>query len=217
MGQATRNIANSFSTSGVISSSAINNSTLGNITDLSVGGSLILISEQTASGDANLSFTSGIDSTYDEYLFIWHTIHPSLDGTGKWSVNFSTDGGSNYNVTKTSTMYYSRTNEGPSETGLTYYNGGSLAQGTGFQTLAAGGVGGQTDECCQGWMRLFNPSSTTYVKHYITRDANYQDSNYINDSFVGGYCNTTSAVNAVRFQLTSGNIDAGTIQMFGVK
>src|SRR6056300_1398756 len=103
MGQATRNIANSFTTSGVITSSAVNNTSLGNITDLSLGGSLILISEQTASGDSSISFTSGIDSTYDEYWFVLNNLHPANNNV-TFQFNGSSDGGSNYNVTKTTTF-----------------------------------------------------------------------------------------------------------------
>lgn len=218
MGQATRNIANSFSTSGIITSTGINNSSLGNITDLSLGGSLILLAEATASSDSSIEFTSSIDSTYDEYLFVWNNVHPANDASGKFSYNFSTDGGSNFNVTKTSTMDTAFNNEAGNSYGYIYYANGDAEQSTGVQNAYEGGLGNDNDQICCGFLRLYQPSNTTFVKHYQSEGCNYQDSDYINRARVNGYCNTTSAVNAVQFKMSdSGNIDDGHFQMFGVK
>lgn len=220
MGQATRNIANSFTTSGVITSSAVNNTTISGITDLSAGGSLILLAEGTASGDSSVDFT-GIDSTYDEYLFIYNDYHPSTNGEATLGFQASTDGGSSYGVTITSTMAYAYNNEAGNSYGLTYYTGGDLAQSTNTQILTAGGNGNDSDQNACGIVRLYNPSSTTYVKHFQATALNYQDSDYQNHTFTAGYFNTTSAINAFRFipgrVNVSTNMDDGHFQMFGVK
>jgi len=215
MGQATRNIANSFTTSGVITSSAVNNTSLGNITDLSLGGSLILISEQTASASSSISFTSGIDSTYDEYWFIFNNIHPANDVV-TLLFNGSTDGGSNYNVTKTTTFFQAYHDEGDAATVLDYTTTTDLAQSTAYQNLGYS-LGSDNDENASGILKLYNPSSTTYVKHFVSRINMTEYSGFSIDYNVAGYFNTTSAINGVDFKMSSGNIDAGTIQMFGVK
>ena len=215
MGQATRNIANSFTTSGVITSSAVNNTSLGNITDLSLGGSLILISESTASASSSISFTSGIDSTYDEYWFILNNCHPSVN-TGGLGINFSTDGGSNWNVTKTTTSFVAQHAENDTIAQLDYQTGYDLAQSTADQEICQNVYTGN-DESVSGIVKLYNPSSTTYVKHFISETNSVFASARSWHNLVAGYCNTTSAINGVIFRFDTGNIDAGTIQMFGVK
>jgi len=215
MGQATRNIANSFTTSGVITSSAVNNTSLGNITDLSLGGSLILISESTASASSSISFTSGIDSTYDEYWFVLNNCHPSVN-TGGLGINFSTDGGSNWNVTKTTTSFVAQHAENDTIAQLDYQTGYDLAQSTADQEICQNVYTGN-DESVSGIVKLYNPSSTTYVKHFISETNSVFASARSWHNLVAGYCNTTSAINGVIFRFDTGNIDAGTIQMFGVK
>ena len=149
-------------------------------------GSLTFISKQTASSSANISFTSGIDSTYKEYLFTFKNIHPQNDSV-KLQVNFR-DGGSSYDATKTTTA---------------------------FQKLAEGGS--DNDQSISGEMFLFNPSSTTFVKHFSSRFNMYQRSDYTQDHYIAGYFNTTSAVDAIQFKMDSGNIDSGTIKLYGIK
>jgi hypothetical protein len=180
-------------------------------------GSLILLSTQTASSSASLSFTSGIDSTYDSYMFKFYDIHPSAAST-RFQFNGSTDGGSNYNVTKTTTIFIAGHIEADTDATLTYQSGDDLAQSTAFQDLAAYGDSDNADDSClAGTLQIFNPSSTTFVKHFIAR-TNYVASSYYSvDSYTAGYFNTTSAVDAIRFKFTSNNIDAGTIKMYGVK
>ena len=214
MGQATRNIANSFTTSGVITSSAVNNSSLGNITDLSVGGSLILLNEQTASSSSSISFTSGIDSTYDEYWFILNNIHPQTNGT-TLAFQTTTDG-SNFNVTTTSTFWQFRHKENDTTYGVEYEAGSDQAQGTSFQRLSAT-VLGDADSGCSGILKLYNPSSTTFVKHYMCQIVHPQSSGSQMSEFTAGYFNTTSAITGTQFKYESGNIDDGHFQMFGVK
>jgi hypothetical protein len=197
---------------------SVSNNALQNITVVPASvpsGALVLLSTQTASSSASLSFTSGIDSTYDSYVFKFYNIHPATNDV-QFEFNFSTDGGSNYNVTKTTTYFNAYHNEGDTATSLAYDGSYDIAQGTGFQTLSLG-QGNDTDESTSGTLQLFNPSNTTYVKHFISNTNNYQHNNYTINNYSAGYGNTTSAVNAIRFQFSSGNIDDGIIKMYGVK
>ena len=176
---------------------------------------LILISTQTASNSANISFT-GINGTYDAYEFKFIDIHARTNAVF-FSFNLSTDNGSNYNVTKTTTNFTSAHNEADTDTTLSYRTNADLAQSTGFQRL--GGyteLGSGADENMVGNLQLFNPSSTTYVKHFIAITQTNANDSYSTASFIAGYGNTTSAVNAVRFQMESGNFD-GIIKLYGVK
>ena len=182
----------------------------------SVGlGSQILLSTATASSSASIEFTSGIDSTYDIYQFEFINIHPSTDGA-EFQFNLSTDGGSNYNVTKTTTTPLAQHSEDNATTSLEYNSSRDLAQSTSDQIIGVA-VGSDNDQNCSGTLHLFNPSSTTFVKHFISRVNSSTSSNRTLDSFFAGYGNTTSAVNAVIFRMTSGNIDAGTIKMYWIK
>jgi hypothetical protein len=177
---------------------------------------LILISTQTASNSATISFTTGLDSTYDMYEFKFIDIHARTNAVF-FSFNLSTDAGSNYNVTKTTTNFTSAHNEADTDTTLSYRTNADLAQSTGLQRL--GGyteLGSGADENMVGFLQLFNPSSTTYVKHFIATTQTNANDSYSTASFIAGYGNTTSAVNAVRFQMESGNFD-GVIKMYGVK
>ena len=177
------------------------------------GGGLNLISTQTASSSSTIDFTSGIDSTYKEYIFKFINIHQATD-IAFLTFNGSVDTGSNYNVTKTTTFFNAYHDEGDSSTGLTYQTGNDLAQSTDFQKLAEGGS--DNDQSISGEMFLFNPSDTTFVKHFISRFNMYSRSDYTQDHYIAGYFNTTSAIDAVQFKMTSGNIDSGTIKLYGV-
>ena len=177
-------------------------------------GSLNLISSQTASGSANINFTSGIDSTYKEYIFKLINIHPATDNTHV-QFNLSVDSGSNYNVTKTTSNFATYHNEADNNNALGY-GGSDLAQGTGVQILL-NEIGADNDQSASSLMHLFDPSNTTFVKHFIARTIGVSHHDYQRTMFVAGYGNTTSAVNAVQFSMSSGNIDTGTILMYGVK
>jgi hypothetical protein len=194
-----------------------NNNALSAITALPAsisGGALTLISTQTASSSANLSFTSGIDSTYKEYVFKFINIHPATDNT-TFTFNLSVDGGSNYNVAKTTTVIRAFHDEGDSSTELDYLDGLDLAQGTGVQALVEN-IGNGNDESVSGTLHLFDPSSTTFVKHLIWKVPSYASSNAMNIQYGAGYGNTTSAINAIQFTMGSGNIDSGVIKLYGV-
>jgi hypothetical protein len=219
MGAIGRALANSLTTGGVVSASAINNTSVTNVTTLPSGvdtGDLVLISSQTASASATISFTTGLDSTYDEYIFKFINIHPS-GADNYFTFNMSTDSGSNYNVTKTTTFFLAQHGEDGTGASLEYQTGNDLAQSTGFQRLSSPTGNQDADKNISGSLTLFNPSSTTYVKHFMSVSSNLDMSNYSIQTFTAGYGNTTSAVNAVRFQMSSGNIDAGTISLYGVK
>ena len=186
---------------------------------LASGGSLNLISTQTASGVSSIEFTTGIDSTYDEYWFVLNNIHPSSEGTNYVSFQASTNSGSSYGVTMTSTYFVTYHSEDNTYTALSYQSGSDLAQSTSEQTFNIYGAGADNDQSCSGILKLYNPSSTTYVKHFISSSNNYVDSAivYSTNDYVAGYFNTTSAINAIRFQMSSGNIDDGIISLYGVK
>ncbi len=210
-----------------LNNKAVSNATaFGSITSL---GSMTFIKKLTASSSATLSFVDGtsdvvLDDTYKEYMFTFNNIHPGTEGT-EFGFNMSVDSGSNYNVAKTTTFFYAYHYEddsgGGNPAGLSYHGGGDLAQGTGFQQLATD-QGADNDACLAGILHLFNPSSTTFVKHFIAQTSEYylSDGAYANSrsnpNYIAGYGNTTSAVNAIRFQMSSGNIDAGDICLYGI-
>jgi hypothetical protein len=194
----------------------LTNNSIANVTAYNASvatGGMVLLSSQTASNSASISFTTGIDSTYKEYQFWFVDINPANDNT-LLHFNGSTDGGSNYNVTKTSTLFFAQQNEAGSATFLGYDTDTDLAQSTAFQPLTRD-IGNGADESCAGTLTLFNPSSTTYVKHFLSSSSSYQSNDYMTTQFVAGYMNTTSAVNAVQFKMVSGNFD-GTILMYGI-
>ena len=217
MGAIARNAANNVTTSGVVLKGAVNNDSFDNVTALpsSFGDDITLISSQTASASASISFTTGIDSTYKAYKFVFSNMHPANDNV-EFQFNLSTDGGSNYNVTKTTTFFRVFHNEADTDTGLNYVTADDLAQSTAFQEIVSN-LGNDNDQSAAGSLLLFNPSSTTYVKHFISLLHFYHSSDYSMSNPVAGYGNTTSAVNAIQFKMSSGNIDAGTIYLYGIK
>ena len=193
-----------------------NNNSLSEITELPSGisgGALNLISTQTASASATIDFTSGIDSTYDSYVFKFYNIHPATDGV-TFQVNFR-DGGSLFDATKTTTSFFTYHNENDTVTSLSYDTGEDLAQSTGKQTISTS-LGNDADQDLCGTLQLFSPSSTTFVKHFITDTNMYSNSNFSVRYFIAGYCNTTNAIDGVQFAMSSGNIDDGIIKMYGV-
>ena len=183
------------------------------------GGNMVFIKKLTASSSSTLSFVDGssdvvLDNTYKEYLFTFKNIHPSSD-SATFSFNFSADTGSNYNVTKTSSFFEAFHSENAAIAAVQYATSHDLAQGTGFQKITSG-LGSDNDQCCDGFLRLFNPSSTTFAKHFIGATTSYYAGDYVQRDFFSGYCNTTSAVDAVQFKMASGNIDSGQILLFGL-
>ena len=182
-------------------------------------GSLTLIKKQTASSSATISFVDGssgvvLDNTYKEYIFYFVSLHVA-DDNNNILFNFSTDGGSNYNVTKTTTLFRGYHHESDGTTGLAYYTGGDLAQSTDFQRLTKN-MENSNDNGFSGYMHVFNPSSTTFVKHFMSRSSSTTYHPYNFADFVAGYGNTTSAINGVQFKAGGGNIDSGDILLYGV-
>jgi hypothetical protein len=186
---------------------------------ISALGEMRFIKKQTASSSATISFVDGtsdvvLDDTYKEYLFTFNNIHPATD-TANFTFNVSIDSGSNYNVAKTTTQFRAVHDEADSATSLAYETDGDLAQGTGVQILQTN-LGADNDQSASGYLHLFNPSSTTFVKHFIFTGNRSHAGNYTGNEYVAGYANTTSAVDAIQFSMSSGNIDAGDICLYGI-
>ena len=188
------------------------------------GGALVLIKTLTASSDGTLSFVNGssdvvLDSTYRTYLFKFINIHPSA--SSELSFNGSDDTSSHsYDVIKTTTHFYAIHAEDGTQGQLYYNTSEDTAQGTGFQNLTSASQIGTDNDCVtNGELWLFNPSSTTHVKHFIARFP-YMDSRspqYVYDCFTAGIFNTTSAITAIQVKMNSGNLDAGTFKLYGIK
>jgi len=178
-------------------------------------GSLILLSTQTASASATIDFTSRIDSTYDSYVFKFINIHPATDSV-EFSFQVNAVGGSGYNETITSTAFDAYHKEDDSTAGIEYDTNRDKAQGTSFQALNSG-LDNDNDSSMSGYLQLFNPSSTTFVKHFMSSTNTYYDEGWSLDWKMNGYINTTSAIDEIQFKMSSGNIDSGTIKMYGVK
>ena len=180
------------------------------------GSAQVLISTTTVSSAvASIAFTSGIDSTYKEYVFEFINLNGVTDGV-YLEASFSSDGGSSYGITKTTTAFRTRHDEANTTAVLGYSASDDIAQGTGSQNLSGTGVSNAADEASCGELHLFNPASTTYVKNFYNIQQTGANT-WSYGMFVAGYLNTTSAVNAVKFDLYSGNINAGTIKMYGIK
>ena len=175
---------------------------------------LTYIASVTASGSATLSFTSGIDSTYNEYKFDFLNIHPATNAANfQFQVNAS--GASGFNETMTTTTFMALHNESDAYAYLAYREYQDQANGTAYQTLAEScGNGG--DMGTSGVLTLYEPSSTTYVKHFISRGSYVFDGPRADDYYAAGYINVTSAIDEISFKFSSGNIDSGTIHMYGV-
>jgi hypothetical protein len=190
-----------------------NATAFGSITGL---GGLAFISRSTiSSGTSTVSITSGINSTYKEYLFVFNNFHLSNDNAQP-SINFSIDSGSNYNVTKTTTNFSASHHESDSATLLGYNGSWDLAQATTKQYLSAG-TGSDNDQSASGFLRLFDPSNTTFVKHFIAVMNSSTSDDSSQNLFIAGYGNTTSAIDAVQFAVSAGTLDSGTIDLYGIK
>ena len=182
-------------------------------------GAMTFIKKLTASSSGTLSFVDGtsdvvLDNTYKEYLFTFNNIHPATDGA-KFQVNFR-DGGSDYDASKTTTHFRSlHYEDGTTAAEITYLTATDLANDTGSQSIAQN-IGNDNDQSASGELLLFNPSSTTFVKHFLSRSICNGNANYAQEIYAAGYCNTTTAIDGVQFSMTSGNIDAGDICLYGI-
>ena len=176
-------------------------------------GNLTLLTTVTASSSATVTFSSSINSTYNSYLFKFVNVHASNDDA-EFNVNFR-DGSTAYDATKTSTNFFAYHTENDGAAAIQYGSLFDLAQGTGGQNLAYG-MGTANDESLSGTLHIFEPSSTTSVKHFIAENTNYQNNDGAWHNFVAGYCNVTAAIDGVQFSMSAGDIDAGTIKMYGI-
>jgi hypothetical protein len=183
------------------------------------GGSLVFIKKLTASSSSTLTFVHGsssviLDSSYKQYLFTFNNIHPS-SSTSYFQVNMSTDGGSNYNVPKTTSWFQSYNAENASFQGLGFNSSRVVEQGQNYADISTT-MTTNSDLSLSGTLQIFDPASTTFVKHFIARANHMTDNPASNDAFCGGYANTTSAVDTVSFRMNTGNIDAGDICLYGI-
>ena len=200
-----------------------NNNSISAVTSASSipSGALTHIKTLTASSSATLSFVDGsndvvLDNTYPIYKFEFINMHPATNIVS-FNFNLSTDSGSNYNVTKTSSTFASYHNEAGNDQALSYGSSQDLAQSTGDQKLTVlSSLGNQNDESLSGYLHLFNPSSDVFVKHFIATTNFNSESDYQVNSYIAGYGNTISPINAIRFAMSSGNIDAGDICLYGI-
>ena len=174
-------------------------------------GDMVLVSSATASSSASLTFTL---ADYKEYQFYFVNMHPATDNTD-FMFNVSIDNGSNYNVTKTTTYFLSRHAEDGSSSELSYKTGLDLAQSTAVQKLTVD-ADNNNDSSQSGEMFLFNPSSTVFIKHFISRIQTVQTNAQSMENYVAGYCNVTAAIDAVQFTSSSGTLDAGQIKLYGL-
>jgi hypothetical protein len=201
----------------------LNNRAVRSVTTFgSVGNdSMVFIKKLTASSSGTLSFVDGssdvvLDSTYKEYMFIFNNIHPATDGAN-FQFQGNAAGESGFNETITSSVFKGGHDEGDvsGQAKIQYESDSDLAQGTGFQTLGISS-GSDNDQSTTGYLHLFNPSSTTFVKHFIARIQSAQQNNYSFDTYIAGYFNTTSAIDEIQFKFSSGNMDSGTISLYGI-
>ena len=187
---------------------------------ISLGGSMTFIKKLTASSSASLQFIHGssgvvFDSTYKEYVFTFKNIHPQTDNSSL-TFQVSTNGGTSYGVNTTTTYFRGQHEEDGSSSALTYVGSDDIADDTGFIPLSED-CGNDNDQNCSGIMSIFNPADTTFVKHWLHNMSAMQRNDYAFNEFMGGYFNTTSAINAVKFEFGAGAIDAGDICLYGIK
>ena len=182
------------------------------------GSAMVLLSTQTASNATSVSITSGITSTYGEYIFRFYNIHPATDST-EFSFQVNGAGESGFNETITSTQfrtYHPESGGVGGEVKVSYDASRDQAEGTAYQELSAE-VGSGNDESLAGELHLFNPSNTTYAKHFIWRGTACYSGNANYANWTAGYINTTTAIDEISFMFASGNVESGTIKMWGVK
>jgi hypothetical protein len=195
-----------------------NNQSLTAITALPsaiTGGAMTLLETQTASSSSTISFTSNIDSTYKEYVFKWINVHPSTEDSTHFTFQADTGTNTSYNQTITSTFIQIRNEEADTDTQLVYSTSGDQAQGTAFQQMFRSMEGDNDSSIC-GYLHLFDPASTTFIKHFYGEAFGQNQAPCAYTGKVAGYFNTTTAITRVQFKHSTGNIDAGTFKLYGV-
>jgi hypothetical protein len=205
--------------SGIITQNVLDSSGL--IKAVAAGGTWVEIKSLTASADATLSFVNGaadvvLDSTYPVYCFKFTNMHPATDDV-EFMFNGSDDTSSHsYDITKTTNYFYAANFEGAGTPTVAYEAGRDLAQSTGFKELA-GLIGNAADECASGYLYLFAPSGTTFIKQFVSESSALRYNERLHVVYAGGYFNTTAAITAIQFKMSSGNTDLGTVKLFGIK
>jgi len=211
---------NSFNVTPTASKFITFNSSNNGLAAGDVGGSLVLISTTTISDASTVSITSGLDSTYKEYIFKFYNIHPNVDAD-LFVFNFSVDGGSNYNVSKNTTMFGAAHAANGASNVFQYFDGLDLNNGTGLQYLSDN-ISGDNEDSLSGELHLFEPSNTTFVKHFCASVNYVRNDDRQENYYLSGYANTTSAIDAIQFSMTSGggsgthNVQSGVIKLYGV-
>ena len=191
------------------------NSSANGLETASAGGNLVKIASTTASSSSSISFTSGIDSTYKEYIFLFNNIHPATDNVS-FQFNGTDDTSSHsFDITKTTTAFQAYHSESDAEASFGYRSADDVAQGTGYHTLS-NQASNDNDASLSGFLHLFDPSNTTFTKHFVARISGNNEDNHAQDNFSAGYFNTTAAITGLDFKFSSGNVDAGTITLYGV-
>lgn len=211
-------LGNNLTTNGVFTASAVNNTSVNNVSDFASvpgGGSLKLLQTQTASASATIDFTSNIDDTYNSYVFRFYNIHLATDGA-EFEFQADTGTNTNYNQTITSTYFLSEHTEASGGGSISYQTARDLAQSTNFQHLGVD-LGTDNDQGCSGYMQIYSPASSTFTKHFICtlQQAHQNDLTLI--GYISGYFNTTTPLTRFRFRASSGNVDSGTINLYGVE
>ena len=186
-----------------------------------IGSAMVLIKKLTASSSSDLQFVHGssgvvFDSTYKEYVFVYNSIHPGTNAV-EFTFQASTDGGSSYGLTTTQTYFNAYHNEADSGAAIGYEGIADIANGTDeIELVRENKLSSDSDHSGSGVLHIFDPANTTFVKHYTARTHTNHEADYNMDSFINGYFNTTTAINAIRFKTSSGNIDSGTITLYGI-
>jgi len=218
MGAITRAAANNFTTSGVILPGAINNTTVASISQLTqvAGKTQTLIQSQTASSSSAVSFTTGIDSTYDIYKFEFIQVHPASDNV-QFRHAASTNGGSAYDLNPILSFFEAENHEGSDGASLGYITGHDNANNSGDTAKFTYNIGNDSDQSTSGEMWLFGPSDSTFVTQFMTTMITTHNADYSKMSFTCGYYNHASDIDAIQFTMSSGNIDAGKIKLYGIQ
>ena len=176
---------------------------------------VVLLSSQTADESATISFTSGITSTYGEYIFKFYTIHPQTD-SAEWTFQVNATDGADYNDSLITSTYFRASHTEADAVAFGYQTGADQAGGNAFQYLMEN-VANDPDNGVVGELHLFNPSSTTYAKQFYSRFQSMVTGDISVDSYIAGYIDDATAIDDIQFKFSTGNIDAGTIKMWGVK
>jgi hypothetical protein len=188
----------------------VNNQDVSLITDAHT-----LISTHTASSSSSLDITSGIDSTFDVFQWVFTNMHPQSDA--KFAFQFDTGTNTNYNQTMTTTFFYAWHKEDDSSAGMGYAGSNDQAEGTAYQPLSGEIVeSSDADSSISGILTLYDPSSSTYVKHFTAVTTYFQQDPALQNAYTAGYVNTTTALTRISFKFESGNIDSGVIKMYGI-